>query len=386
MRVPLRQILKSKIEKIRALFPITEEVIYLNHAGTGPMSVPARDAIRECVDVYSRQAEFDLDEYFERVRSKRAILANLIGADPEEITLTHNTSEGIFIALINLPLQPGDKILVMDEVFPAVRYVVDYNLPHLEKKYIPFSGRDPIEVLMQHLDSKVKAVVVDYVQYLSGEMVDLKRLNRFLREKNIFLVVDGIQAIGAVNVNMRETEVDFLACGAGKWLFSPGGAGFLFVNKRTFGSLRGFHTGWLGAEWQNFDDCEAKPAVYKDARRFELGTRNVIGISALSENVKILLEYGLNKVAARIQSLKTILHHRFKELQYEIITPDYGPQSGIITVRPNNVRSLYNLLKANRVTISLRSNCLRFSPHFYNTEEEVAKIFEILKRTTVSSV
>lgn len=378
--------MKSEIEKIRALFPVTKSLIYFNHAGTGPISIPAQQAIQECLSVYSRQAEFDLDKYFERVRSRRAIVARLIGADPEEITFTHNTSQGILIALTNLPLQPGDKILIMEEVFPAVRYIVDYNLPSFEKLYVSFCGKDSVEVVKNNLDRKVKAVVIDYAQYLSGEMIDLERLSRFLREREIFLVVDAIQAIGAVDFNVRKTEVDYLACGSAKWLFGPSGAGFLFVNKRNFGSLKRFHTGWLGAQWYDFEDCQKRPALYRDARMFELGTRNVMGISAFSENIKILLEYGLENIEVRISALKSLLRDHFGELKYRIITPENSPQSGIITIRPDNARSLYDLLLANKITVSLRSNCLRFSPHFYNTEQEVEKIFEVLKRKTVSSV
>lgn len=345
------------------------------------MSVPARKAIEECMDIYSRQAEFNLDEYFARVETARAVVARLIGADPEEITFTHNTSEGIYIALINLPLNKGDKLLVMDEVFPAVRYVAEYNLPHLEKKFISFSGKDAVEVVENNLDKRVKAVVVDLVQYLSGEMIELKRLNTFLKQNGIFLVVDGIQAIGAVDFNVEETDVDFLACGAAKWLFGPSGTGFLFVNKKNFTSLKRFHTGWLGAEWKSFEDCALNPSLFQDARMFEQGTRNILGISAFSENVKILLEYSLKNIENQILSLKTDLRQGFKELNYEILTPEHGPQSGIISIKPKkDVQSIYNLFQENKVVISLRNNCLRFSPHFYNTGDEVEQIFNVLKQ------
>ncbi len=373
--------MKYKLTEVRNLFPITRESIYFNHAAIGPMSLPAKRAIELCVDVYSRQAEFQLDDYFTTVKTARAIIAQLINAKPEEIAFTHNTSEGIYITLINLPLQEGDTVLIMDEVFPAVRYVADYNLSNLNIKYVPFAGRNAVEVVESHIDKKVKAVVVDFVQYLSGEMIDLKQLGSFLKNRGIYFVVDGIQAIGAIDFNLQETEVDFLACGAAKWLFGPSGAGFLYVNKRHFRSLKKFHTGWLGAEWRAFENCEINPPLFDDARMFEQGTRNIMGISAFSENVKILLEYGLKNVQAQILNIKADLRKRFKQLNYEIVTPEYGPQSGIITIKPeNDAKSLFNLLKENNVIISLRSNCLRFSPHFYNSNEEVEKVFEILKK------
>ncbi len=378
--LPLNQTMHFDIAEVRRLFPITERLIYVNHAATGPISVPAQNAVEECLDVYSRQSEFQLDRYVAKVQRARELIANLIGAVPEEITLTHNTSEGVYIALVNLPLNRGDKILVMDEVFPAVRYVVDFNLPLLEKEYISFSGKDPVDVVRHHLDKKVKAVVVDFAQYLSGEMVDLKSLGRFLRAEGIYLVVDGIQAIGAVDYKVTAGECDFLACGAAKWLLGPSGAGFLYVNKRHFGSLKRQHTGWLGAEWGNFQDCTLRPRLYEDARMFEQGTRNIMGISAFSENVKILLKYGLQGIHAHILDLKAALRRSFDELNLQIITPDHGEQSGIISIRPKkDAASIYRLLTENKIVTSLRSNCLRFSPHFYNTQEEVEQIYRVLK-------
>lgn len=370
------------LEEIRQLFPITNEFIYLNHAGTGPMTTIAERAIDECINIYKKQAEFDIPLYFERIKNAREKVAEIIDANPEEIAFTHNTSEGIYIALINLPLTPGDKIIVMREVFPAVRYVVDYNLPHIEKIYLNFCGKDPVDLIKNHIDKQVRVVVVDYVQFLSGEMINLKRLNEFLKTREIFLIVDGIQAIGATNFSVKDIDIDFLACGAAKWLFGPSGTGFLYVNKRNFNKLKRYHTGWLGADWQNFEKFELTPPLFNDARMFEQGTRNVIGISAFSENCRMLCEIGMNNVEERILKLKKRLRDGLRELGIKVITPEDGPQAGIITIEPEDPRRLYNLLKEHKIIISLRNNCLRFSPHFYNSEEEIETTLRILKENT----
>ncbi len=362
----------------RELFPVTHEKIYFNHAGTGPMSLPAQRAVMQCVETYLRQAEFDLDAYLERVRSARATVARLIKATPEEIVLTHNTSEGIYIALINLPLHEGDTVLIMDEIFPAVRYVADHNLPYVKKKYVSFLGKDAVDVVRKHRERKTKAVVIDHVHFLIGEMIDLKPLAAFCRQENIYLVVDGIQAIGAVDFSVQDTPVDFVACGAAKWLFGPSGAGFLYVNKEHFNSLNRFHTGWLGAEWPGFDNIELRPPLYSDARMFEQGTRNIIGISAFAENIKVLLEYGPARVE-QIQKLKQQLRQGFRDMDFEIITPARGLQSGIISIKPaKDAERLLEHLTSHNVVISLRNNCLRFSPHFYNTPGEVSTILNLL--------
>ncbi len=370
----------STLVDFRRLFPITEESVYFNHAGTGPMSLRARNAIEQCITVYSRKAEFDTDDYFTLIREARSTVARLVNSRPEEIVLTHNTSEGIYIALANLPLAEDDTVLVMDEVFPAVRYVVDHNLPHVKKKYVSFAGKDPVAVVRTNMCRRVKAVVIDYVQFLSGETIDLKRMAEFTRNEGIFLVVDGIQGIGALEFDATTCGVDFIACGSAKWLFGPSGAGFLYVNQRNFGKLGTLHCGWLGADWSNFEDFRVTPSLYSDARKYEIGTRNVIGILALSENIKILLEYGMENVETRIIGLKTSLRRFFEDSKFTIMTPGPGIQSGILTVRPRErVRDLYHHLRRSGIIVSLRNEYLRFSPHFYNSECEIEQIIQSIK-------
>jgi selenocysteine lyase/cysteine desulfurase len=343
------------------------------------MSIPAQRAIEKCISTYAKQAEFDIDDYFGLIHDARTTVARLINADPEEIVFTHNTSEGIYIALVNLPLRPGDTVLIMDEVFPAVRYIVDYNLPYVDKQYAAFTDQNPVDVVRHHMHERLKAVVVDYVQFLSGETLDLATLSHYTKEQGIYLVVDGIQGIGVLPFDVRQQDVDFLACGAAKWLFGPSGAGFLYVNKRTFRHIQTMHTGWLGAEWRGFENCSVNPPLYKDARKYELGTRNVMGIQALSENINILLQFGKREVYERITSLKARLRGGLESSSFGIITPEQGIQSGILTARHRgDTEHVFRELRKSKVVFSLRNGCLRFSPHFYNTEEEVDRVIDII--------
>lgn len=366
---------------MRRLFPIAQECVYFNHAATGPMSLPARRAIEECIDVYTKRAEYDTDEYFSVVAQARSVVARLVNAQPEEIAFTQNTSQGIFIALSNLPLVENDVVLVMDEVFPAVRYVVDNNLPGIEKRFVRFAGKDPVEAVKAGMTGRVKALVVDHVQFLSGETIDLGRLADFAGRQGIYLVVDGIQSIGAMEFDATGGSPDFIACGGAKWLFGPSGTGFLYIHRRNFEALRTQHSGWLGAPWSGFEDFTIRPRLYPDARRYEMGTRNIMGINALAANIDILLEYGMTHVQARIAALRRRLRRSFEDLALPILTPDRTPASGIITVGPlQDAQGLHRRLRQSGIVVSRRDQYIRFSPHFYNTEGEVDQITAVLAR------
>ncbi len=358
-------------KELRQQFPVTRQYTYLNHASTGPLSTRARRVIDDCLNIYQAQAELDLEDYWNRINNARKIVALLLNTRHEEIAFTSNTSEGIFIGLGNLPLKKGDKIIIMDEVFPAVRYVVENNFSHLEKIYVNFSNGSPVEVISKHLNDHVRAVVIDYVQYLNGSMIDIDVLGKFLHERGIFLVIDGMQAIGAVECDLSRGNVDILACGAAKWLLGPSGAGFVYINKEIWQVIKGVHAGWLGADWQDFFDCSIMPRMYGDARKYEIGTRNVMGILALAENISIILEQGIKQVHQEIITLKNKLRDEMNARGYTVITPENSLQSGILTVKHPEPKKIYQRMIDNKVVISLRSGLLRFSPHFYNSLEEI---------------
>jgi len=369
-------------DRIRALFPVTKYQIYFNHASNGPLSRPAREALEADLELYSRQADFDLSEYFRRLERARTAVAGLLSADPEEIAFTPSTSYGIYIALRNLFLEKGDRILVMDEVFPTVRCCVDQNYPQVECRYLKFGGEDPVKVIRSHLTRKTRAVVVDWVNFFTGEVLDLDRLGEYLAARNVKFVVDGMQGLGALKIDVHKTPMDFLAGGGNKWLFSTQGIGYLYVNRKNFRTLKNTPTGWLGLNWPNFENYDKMPRIQSDARRFEMGTRNALGCHALKVNIGILKDFGLERVEVKIQKVISVLRRGLADLGYEILTPAQGRQSGIITARPKaDPAALYKKLTANRVVLSLRNRALRFSPHFYNNEAEARKVIALLSKT-----
>lgn len=370
--------------KYRRLFPVTRELIYFNHASNGPLSLPARQALEADLKLYSRQADFPVREYFQRLEQARAAIARLLSADADEIAFTANTSHGIYLALCSLSLTHGDRVIIMDEVFPTVRCCVDQNWPGIQRVYIRFRGRDPVAAVKPFINKRTRAVIVDWVNYFTGEVLDLDRLSSFLAERSVRFVVDGMQGVGALKLNLRKTSVDFLATGGSKWLFSGQGIGFLYVNRKNFKRLAGAPTGWLGRQWRDFTNINDLPALYPDARRFEMGTRNALLTHALAVNARLLQQCGMDKVENRIRELVTALRQSLTSMGCSILTPAGGRVSGILTaVPPCAVTRVYRHLTRHRVALSLRNQALRFSPHFYNHEDEIREIIRIMKQALV---
>lgn len=364
---------------LRDRFLLRDEIIYLNHASTG---VIPNSAIKKMNDVIMDFAKsgYPGKEYQDGILIEaRKRIAKLINGEPENIAFTMNTSHAIYIALKNIPLNKGDCVIVMDECFPAAKYIADYNMPDIEIKYISFSRKDPVKVIENVINRKVRVIIVDHIQYFTGERIPIFALSNFLKERGIYLIVDGIQAVGSINVDTKKEGIDILACGGSKWLNGPQGIGFLYISREAFSNLNKTHTGWLGAPWKDYFNFDILPEPFNDTRRFELGTRNIIGIAGLSESIKVLLEYGTVKIEKKIKSLNSILLKGLKDKNFKILTPE-DRIAGIVTGIPESKSTfaVFKKLKENNIIISLRNNALRFSPHFYNTPEEIEKVLEII--------
>ena len=364
---------------VSGLFEKKEGTIYVNAASSGLMSIPAMKAAESILKEYTERAELTWDEQLEVVEDFRKAVSKLLDVKQEEVVPVQNTSQGTFIALLNVINSEEDEIILMEEAFPSIKYIAEVNFPMNKKIYVKFSRRNPVEAVKPHITNKTRAVVIDLVHYVTGEFWDTTELGGYLKEKGIYLIVDGIQGIGAIPFKPFSQHVHFLSCGGSKWLLGPGGTGFLWVSREVFPELKKVYSGWLGAPWKNFSDFSRLPQPYNDPRTFELGTRNLPGMAGLTENIKILNKIGIEQVNSHILSLKNSLLQKIKSLGYKSCCEN--SPSGIISIKHEavNMKNLYECLKNRGVICSYRNGMIRFSPHIYNNLREIEKIIGVIK-------
>ncbi|HID32859.1 MAG TPA: aminotransferase class V-fold PLP-dependent enzyme, partial [bacterium (Candidatus Stahlbacteria)] len=254
------------IEEVRREFPITERCSYLDHAATGPLPRSSAERMAEFIKRLTCEMP-DPEEIMGMVEETRGEIAELVGVGDDEIAFTKNTTSGILIAIGSIDFRPGDNVIIQKGGFPTNQYPWHYLLPEVEKRIL-----DPLRPIPEQLESLVdgrtRAVSVDLVDYLTGVRLDIGELKRSLKP-GAFLIVDGIQAVGAVEVDLE--PVDFMACGSGKWLLSPHGTGFIYVKKSLLGKVRLNNIGWLSSHWEEFTHFEIKP-LKQTAARYEEGT------------------------------------------------------------------------------------------------------------------
>ncbi|HEU5303273.1 MAG TPA: aminotransferase class V-fold PLP-dependent enzyme, partial [Gemmatimonadales bacterium] len=370
----------------RAEFPWTADTIYLNNASIGPL--PERTRCELEAFNRKRAAPFQLPdrEIMAMMADSRRLAAELIGAAPEEIALTINTGFGLSLAARALPLKPGDIVLASDREFPANVYpwmlLKDAGVTLELVPTTPEGWPDEARLLERLADPRVRVLAVSLVQFSNGYRVDLDRLSRATRASGTYLVVDAIQAVGQLPVDLRETPVDVLSCGGQKWLLSPWGSGFVYVRRALIRELRPSVTGWMAFE--GTDDftrlTQYNDSLRGDARRFELITLPYQEFAGMNTSLRLLLSIGIQRIADHLQALHVPVLEWARRRGVRVASPAGQRGSGILCVAPADVGAAFRFLKLARVVSSLREGAIRFSPHFYNTVEEMERVVATLEK------
>ncbi len=231
-------------------------------------------------------------------------------------------------------------------------------------------------------DERVRVVAVSWVQFATGARVDLRALGELCRARGVYFVVDAIQGLGPLTLDLRTTHVDILACGAQKWLLSPWGAGFAYVRRGLIEKLEPHDVSWLAV--QNSDDfsrlTDYDLTWRADARRFEFVTLPFQDMAAMNASLELFHHLGPAAASAHALGLaEQIVRWAADRDDVALVTPsDPSRRAAIISVRPRDAQRASERLTAAKVAHSLREGAIRLSPHFYNSESEVARALDVL--------
>lgn len=366
-------------------FPVTQQLIHLNHAAVGPWPKVTTDAVKAFAQENCDIGSLNYLSWMEVEKNLRKNLATLIHAESvDEIALVKNTSEGLSFVAYGLDWQQGDNIVGIKQEFPSNRFVWDslktngvefrkLDLEHIE---------DPEQALMDLCDNNTKLISISAVQYASGFRMDLNRVGQFCRDKNILFCVDAIQQIGALDFNVKEIQADFVIADGHKWMLSAEGLGVFYVRKAVQHRLKILQYGWHMAE--NMGDYNSQDfQIAESARRFECGSPNMLGIHAMNASVDLLLNTGMPVIEAKVLDNISFLIEGLKKLnQLNILSNESAHRaSGIVTFNCSKLDSdaLYRLLMQQDILCASRGGGVRFSPHFYTPKDQLTQALSIVE-------
>jgi selenocysteine lyase/cysteine desulfurase len=380
------------LNRARSFFPHTRQgKNYLNHASTSPLSSRVVNAMMKYLH---NRSEGELETYFSDIKmvgDLRTLVAKLVNAEsPDRIAFQINTSDAINVVASGLPWAPGDSIILNDIEFPANVY------PYLNLKRLgveidtirAVDGRITPDMIASRIRPRTRLVALSAVQYLSGYRADLGTIGNMCRGRGIVFAVDGIQAIGAVQLDVQRMKIDALGAGAQKWQMGPHGSGFLYLTEALQQRIAQTNLGWLSVEdpW-SFHKYDQPLAA--SARRYEGGSLNMPSLHGLHASLSTLLEFGPEAVENHILGITEMLRKALADINGLTVVTSYpdAERAGIVTVRlPEGVdtKELFRQISKRNIFIALREGQLRYSPHFYSSPDEMLEAAQVTRECLAS--
>jgi cysteine desulfurase/selenocysteine lyase len=366
----------------RKEFPVTETLVYLNHAGVSPTSTRARDAIADWLVSCVNRGILDEEDWVKTSEACRARYARMIGASPEEICFVRNTSHGLALVAEGLSWKPGDRVAVATTLeYPSNVYVWQ----HLKDRGVEVDtiaapdGAVTPEAVEATLNSDTRLVAVSSAQYATGAVTDLAAIGGLCNDRGILFCVDGIQTIGALDIDVKQVGAHFLSADSHKWLLGMHGLGALYVSSDVIDRVRPVLVGWKSTTdaW-NFD--RALFELLSDARKFEEGSLPWALIIGFHAALELLEEIGIPTIGQHINGLIEQLAHGLTELGADVYPPPEMRHHILTFTHPNSDGAeLLERLTEQSFVISRRRERIRISPHLYNTADEIDRLIAAVR-------
>ena len=308
----------------------------------------------------------------------RAHVGRFIGATGAEIGVLRNTSDGANVVALGLDWQPGDRVILPDNEFPAnaIPWLALRRLG-VEIDFIDTSReRMTPDVLRAKMTDRTRVVTVSWVSFEDGYRHDLGGLAQVAHERGALFCVDAIQGLGAFPLDVRALDIDVLYAGGQKWLLALQGVSFVYVRTELLDRIA---TGAPG--WRSMSDIWAfldyEQPFTTDASRYEGGTPNFIGALSLDTSIAVIESAGTQAIGAHVLELTDHLVEGLHALGANVRSlRGPGISSGIVTFTLPEVDpvALGRTLQSEGVITTWRASGIRVAPHGYNTHDEIDRL------------
>jgi cysteine desulfurase / selenocysteine lyase len=375
--------------RYRATIPQAREgLIYLNHCAVSPVTDGVQQAVIDALELRRNSRIDRFERQLQVFAETRGMLAEITGSgNPDRVAFVQNTTNALNTVAQGFPWKPGDEVLVSDCEFSSNVYAWN-NLKRrgVNTVFVPVpDGRVTPGRILDAITSRTRMVAVSSVQYVSGYRADIAAIGHICRDHNLILVVDGIQAAGALPQYASEWGADAYCGGAHKWLMGPQGIGYLCLSDRLHDLIEPVMPGWLSVP-DPWDLYNFNQPVEVSARRYEGGTYNTAGIFGLHAALRMLLDVEPARSEAHILNLAHRLTDGFAALGIPAAWPNSSEdsrRSGITAFRLSTAaddNEIIQFYRNNGIFISVRSGMLRIAPHFWNTTDEIDAVVSITGR------
>ena len=364
---------------LRQQFPIFGHKVFINSCSKGALAQSVRQAyLQYLADWECLGSPWELwVGKLERVREQ---FAALVGAAPDEIAVCTSVSAAVSALASALDFSgPRNKILVDDFSFPAVAQVWHAQAQRgAVVEHVPAAGNSiPLEHYAARIDERTAVVSLSHVCYFNGARQDVAAVIELAHRHGALVLLDAYQSLGTLPIDVKALGVDFLVGGALKYLLGSSGLAWLYVTGSRLLSLAPATSGWFAqADIFAMDIYRNTPSP--TARRFEAGTPPVPNLYAAEAGLDLVLTTGVDRIAGRIDALTDTIKQRAREAGYVLATP--AEHGALVCLRSTDAQALVRALETENIVTSHRAGNLRISPHAYNDEEDIARLFGALEK------
>lgn len=366
--------------------------IYLNNASVSIMPYSSINEMKDFLIRYNSLGPDSIDsEKFlkQRLMQIRKKISNVIHCKPEEIVFTQSTTDGINLVASGLLFEKKSNLIIRGmrhehhaNFYPWLRLSQKTSLRSLKTDQ---NGFFDVKELHNSVDSETKCVVLSHALYNTGSVLPVEEIGEYLQKRNVSYFLDIAQTVGCFgDYDFKRTKSDFMSFNGSKWLCGPMGTGIFYCKKESSELLEPVSIG--GESAMIYDDDKL---AYKDIPdRFQTGFRNYVGFVGLEASIDFLLKFGLDNIRKKVMKLSNLMRTELSNMSGVTL---YGPnndsqRTSIVSFTMDRLEpeQIVEKLEKKNIVLAIREildkKIVRASPHFFNSEEEIQKVLEEIKK------
>ncbi len=351
---------------VRAAFPYLADRVYLDTAAVGLSWDGQGRAAGHFYDAIESRGYDARAAWQERSRRVRGRVADLLRCAPDAVAWLSCTTEGLNLAAHSIRWRRGDRVVLAADEFPSVQRAWAHAEP-AGVEVVRVAVREEAsreDDLLDALDARTRVLAVSHVHSVSGTRLDLARLGAACRARDALLVVDGVQALGAVPVDASQADV--YCSSFFKWMLSSFGLGVLVCSARAEAQMTPGYRGYANSPDEEASSFPSRPAQSP----FQYAHSNLPALYALDGTLDFLEAQGWDSIHGRVAELGAALFERLSALGLRVRTPR-SSRAGIIAAEVADAGAVSRELSARGISVAERGGLLRASPHFYNDESDL---------------
>ena len=376
----------TDFERYRDEFPVVGPKAYLISASLGPVSLRAQRYLQQYIDAWATEGAPDpvwMDHIFPQMARLKDTFGQMVNADPDELAITVNVSLALAAVMSCIDFSKRPKIVLSELDFPTDGHVA---LAHRRRgaEVVFLKSPDgltiPLDAYREAIDERTAIVLVNRVLYRTSALLDAKEICRMAREAGAWSLVDDFHGAGIVPVDVHDLGCDFYTTGVLKWLCGGPGLTFLYARRELLATLEPLVTGWFATREPFSFDLQHLD-YHPTARRLEHGTPAAPIAFIAQGGLDIISEVGPANIRERQQDLFDAIVARADEAGLPVRSPrDRNARGGMVNIGVGQeAEKVCHALLERDVCTDFRGDGIRVSPHFFNNEEDLDRLFAALR-------